>query len=326
MNKGNGQLMNYLNFLMSRGTIIIMLATFIVLGLRARLFFATGNLMDILMQGGILTLVAISLNLVLIPGGFDMSAGAASNLSCNIVAGLILAGVNPMLTIPVGLIIGLIIGISNSFLVVFMRIPPFVATLGSMYVIQGLTALYNKGEALAIKPQPIFTDLGRGAILGIPNLFIILICVCIAVHYFLKHTATGLRMYASGGNSAAAELRGVNTKKYLIIGFCLSGLLLGFAGVLQASYAYGASAVNTSFEFFVKALTAAYLGSTFSKTGELSVIGTVISGTFIAGLNNGLIINGVSDQQIAGILGLILILSILITVVRKREIGQVTIF
>lgn len=118
----------------------------------------------------------------------------------------------------------------------------------------------------------------------------------------------------------------MNTKKYLLLSYLLSGLILGFTGVLQCSYNYGASAITSGMDFLIQALSAAYLGSTFSKTGELSVIGTVISGMFIAALSNALIINGISNQQISGVLGIILILSILLTVIKKREIGQVTIF
>ena len=129
-------------------------------------------------------------------------------------------------------------------------------------------------------------------------------------------------MYATGENAAAAKLRGLNTKKYLLLSYILSGIILGFTGVLQCSYNYGASAITSGMDFLIQALSAAYLGSTFSKTGELSVIGTVISGMFIAALSNALIIN----QQISGVLGIILILSILLTVIKKREIGQVTIF
>lgn len=314
------------DILMKRGTGIGMVLILLILGLRANLFFAPGNLMDVLKQGSVLTMIALGLTAVLVSGGFDMGAGALVQLTCNLAAGLILGGLNPLLTIPVGLGIGLAVGLLNAFLVIVVRIPTFVATLGSMFVLQGITNLYNGGNALTIQAQPGFSFLGQGRIGPVPMIFIIVVIVCALMHYFLKHTQTGLRMYASGENPAAAAMRGVSIKKYMVIGYCLSGVILGFTGVLQCSYTYGASAITSGMDFLIQALSAAYLGSTFSKTGELSVIGTVFSGMFIAALSNALIINGISNQQIAGILGLILILSILITVINKREIGQVTIF
>ena len=112
----------------------------------------------------------------------------------------------------------------------------------------------------------------------------------------------------------------------MILGYVISGALLGFTGVLQCSYNYGASAVDYGMDFLIRALASAYLGSTFSKTAELSMFGTMISGVFIAALSNAMVINGFSNQIVSGVLGSVLILSILLTVIKKREIGQVTIF
>lgn len=314
------------SLLLNRGTGIGMIVILVILGIRAPLFFDMTNLMAVLKQGSVLTMIALGLTAVLIGGGFDMGAGALVQLTCNIAAGLIISGMNPMLTIPIGIGIGLAMGLINAFLVIVVKIPTFVATLGTMFVMQGATSWYNNGEALTIKVMPGFAVLGQGRIGIIPVIFVIVILVCAVMHYFFKHTRTGLHMYATGENPAAATLRGLKTKKYLLLSYVLSGIILGFTGVLQCSYNYGASAITSGMDFLIQALSAAYLGSTFSRTGELSVIGTVISGMFIAALSNALIINGISNQQISGVLGIILILSILLTVIKKREIGQVTIF
>ena len=295
--------------LLSRGTGLGMIVILCLLGLRAPLFFEMTNIMTVLKQGSVLTMIALGLTAVLIGGGFDMGAGALVQV-----------------TITSGIAVGLLVGLINAFLVIIVKIPTFVATLGTMFVMQGVTSWYNDGKALTIKAIPGFTVLGQGRIAIIPVIFLIVIAVCAVLHYFFKHTRTGLRMYATGENPAAATLRGLNTKKYLLLSYLLSGLILGFTGVLQCSYNYGASAITSGMDFLIQALSAAYLGSTFSRTGELSVIGTVISGMFIAALSNALIINGISNQQISGVLGIILILSILLTVIKKREIGQVTIF
>ncbi len=312
--------------LLSRGTGLGMLIILCLLGLRAPLFFSITNIMTVLKQGSVLTMIALGLTAVLIGGGFDMGAGALVQLTCNLSAGMLIAGTTAALALTSGIAVGLGVGLINAFLVVVMKIPTFVATLGTMFVMQGITSWYNQGKALTINSIPGFAALGQGRIAVIPAIFIIVIVICIAMNYFFKHTRTGLRMYAAGENPAAARLRGLNTKKYLLFSYMISGVILGFTGVLQCSYNYGASAITSGMDFLIQALSAAYLGSTFSKTGELSVIGTVVSGMFIAALSNGLIINGISNQQISGVLGVILILSILLTVIKKREIGQVTIF
>ncbi|MDR0878457.1 MAG: ABC transporter permease [Treponema sp.] len=303
-----------------------MVVILLILGIRSPKFFDPNNLMDVLKQGGILTMLALGLTLVLVPGGFDMGAGAAMQFTCNIAAALILSGVAPMLTVPVGIAAGLAVGLFNAFLVLVMRIPTFVGTLGTMFVLQGITQMINSGKVMNIGTRPFFTALGQGHVSIVPIIFIIVLIMMALIHLFLKYTQTGLRMFASGENPQATAIRGIVPGKYMLIGYVLSGAVIGFTGVVQCSYSYGSSPVIAGIDFLIQALVAAYLGTTFSKTGELSVVGSVICGLFIAALSSALIINGISNRQISGILGVILILSILVTVIHKREIGQVTIF
>lgn len=318
--------LNLLSILAKHSTGIAMVLIIMILGLRAPLFFKIDNLMTVLKQSGVLVMTALSITTVLIVGGFDMGAGALVQLTSNIAAGLIIAGLNPSLTWVAGFAIGLICGLLNAVLVVYVKIPSFVTTLGTMYLMMGVTALYNGGKALTFKMIPSFNMIGQGAFFGIPVIFIVVLIFCIVLNFFFKNTRTGLRMYACGENRAAAELHGIPCDKLLILGYVLSGGLLGLTGVLQCSYNYGATAVNYGMDFLIRALASAYLGSTFSKTAELSMFGTLVSGVFVAALSNVLIINGFSNQIVSGVLGAVLILSILMTVIKKRDIGQVTIF
>lgn len=314
--------------LLKFGSIVIMIAVLLILGLRIPLFFRLENLMDVLKQGSILALVALAFHVVLVAGGFDMCGGATLNLFTNLTAWMILSlGINAMYSIPVGIFLGLLIGCMNAFFVAGMRLPNFVGTLGSMYIVQGLTAMVNQGATLTIRNQGLFSTLGGGYILDLlPVLFIIMIFIGVILHYFLKHTKTGLRCCACGINPVAAEMRGVNPRKYLALGYIISGALLGFVGVMRCSYSNGASALNVTFEYLVKAIICCYLGSTMSKNGEMNVLGTIISALFIGALSNALILNSITDQVINGMLGIVLILSILVKVIKKREIGQVTLF
>lgn len=222
--------------LLSRGTGLGMIVILCLLGLRAPLFFEMTNIMTVLKQGSVLTMIALGLTAVLIGGGFDMGAGALVQLTCNLAAGLLIAGTSVAAAITSGIAVGFLVGLINAFLVIIVKIPTFVATLGTMFVMQGVTSWYNDGKALTIKAIPGFSVLGQGRIAIIPVIFLIVIAVCAVLHYFFKHTRTGLRMYATGENPAAATLRGLNTKKYLLLSYLLSGLILGFTGVLQCSY------------------------------------------------------------------------------------------
>lgn len=313
-------------FLVRFGTLIGICVVLLVLGIRSPNFFAVSNLFDVLKQGSTLTLIAVAQTVVLAAGGFDMSGGSLMQFTCNITAGMVIAGNDPFLAILACTLLGMVTGIVNSGIINLLRIPPFVATLGTSLILNGLSLLYNGGVALTFGYHPVLSVLGQGYLGPVPVIFIITVAILAVVHVFMKHTRTGLRMYAAGGNPAAAEYKGISSKRCMFVAFFIAGIVLGLAGVLQAAYNYGASALSTGMDVLISALAAALLGSTFSRTGELSVIGTAISAMFIAALSNGLIINGVSNQIINGTLGLILIISVIPTVVYKREIGQVTIF
>lgn len=133
-------------------------------------------------------------------------------------------------------------------------------------------------------------------------------------------------MYAVGENLAAAELRGIDRRRAVVASFAIGGIVLGLSGVVLASYSYGASALATGLDFLISALAAAFLGTSLSRTGELDMIGTTIAAIFLAALANGLVLMGVSNLALPGIQGAVLILSILLGVIHKRGIGQVTIF
>jgi len=315
------------DYLLKRGTIVGMLVLILVLGIRAPVFFDVTNLMDVLKQGGVLTLIAISQTVVLISGGFDMSAGALLQLTSNLAAGFILANRGSASVIGLGVMIGAVAGLFNALMVVYVKIPSFVATLSSMLIMTGATLFYNDGKSITLYDKPGFFYIGQGYIGGvIPVLFLIVLVIMSIVHLFLKYTKTGLHMYSVGENIQAALIRGINPRKAVFLSFIIAGILVGFTGVLQTSYNYGASAMTTGMDFLMSALAASLMGTTYSKTGELSVIGTAISAIFISSLSSALIANGVSNMLQPGLLGLVLIASILLTVIKKREIGQISFF
>jgi ribose transport system ATP-binding protein len=313
-------------FLGRWGVFIGMILAIFLVSIGARTFWTPDNLFVILKQGSILALIGLALTVVLIAGGFDMSTGAVSQLTTNLSAGTIIAGFGTLAALGVGLAAGLVFGLANAILVVFIGMPPFVATLGMMFVAIGASFAYNGGQALTLYDQPVFFFLGQGEVGPVPFVFLLLVALTAALHFVLKRTRLGLRMYASGENPAAAALRGVSRRRALFIASVAGGLLAGFSGTVVASYSYGASALATGLDFLISALAAAFLGSVLSRTGELDVRGTVVAAIFITALNSGLILSGASNLVLPGIQGAILIISILFGVIRRREIGQVTIF
>ncbi len=312
-------------FLIRWGTSLGMILSILAMGIGAPDFFRPSNLLEILKQGSILTLIGYGQTLVLIAGGFDMSAGALAQLTSNFAAGMV-GRIGTALSFALGGVVGAVVGLVNAFLVIVFRMPPFIATLGMMFVLTGGMLAYNGGQALTLHDLPGFFFFGQGYLGPVPFVVVLLALILALLHLILKRTRPGLRMYAVGESLPAARLRGISQARALVYGFVGAGLVVGLTGVLQTSYSYGASAVPTGLDFMISALAAAFLGSTFSRTGELDVVGTTIAAMFITSLSNGLILNGVSNLALPAIQGGILVVSVLLSVIQKRDIGQINIF
>ncbi|MCD1635807.1 ATP-binding cassette domain-containing protein [Martelella mediterranea] len=308
------------------GSLFGMAVAIAVIAFLSPQFLNPGNIFDVLKQGSVLAFIALGLTLVLIAGGLDVSAGAISQFSSNVAAGLIVGSAGTAVALGAGIAIGAVVGLINAALVLIFAMPPFVATLGMMFVTMGATLLYNGGQAITLSNEPGFFLLGQGYVGPVPVVFILLVAITFVLHIFLSRSRMGLRMYAVGQNLAAAELRGIRQPRYALASFIIGGAVLGFAGVVLTSYSYGASALATGIDFLISALAAAFLGSTLSRSGQLNVTGTVVAAMFLASLSNGLILIGISNQVLPAIQGAVLILSIAIGVIRRREIGQVLLF
>ncbi|MBO0904224.1 ATP-binding cassette domain-containing protein [Jiella sonneratiae] len=323
---GTARLRDAAGFVSHWGALIGMLATLAVIAFLAPVFLSPGNLFDVLKQGSVLAFIALGLTLVLVAGGLDVSAGAISQLTSNVAAGLIVGAAGSAAAVAAGVALGAVVGLVNAAFVLVFAMPPFVATLGVMFVTMGVTLLYNGGQAITLAGEPGFFYLGQGYVGPVPAVFILLAVLTAILHLFLSRTRTGLRMYAVGQNLPAARLRGISQPRYATASFVIGGAILGFSGAILASYSYGASALATGIDYLISALAAAFLGSTLSRSGQLNVTGTVVAAIFLASLSNGLILIGISNQALPAVQGVVLIASIAIGVVRRREIGQILLF
>lgn len=303
-----------------------MFLIFMIFVLSSPNFFTLGNLFDIVKQGGILSLVALAMTMVLIVGGMDMSVGARADFSTNICAGMLAAGQSLFLSISLSIILSVGWGLLNAFAVVFLGIPSFIATVGTMFLVTGITFAYNQGQSILLRDQNTFFAIAQGSIGSVPNMVIIIGVITGIIYYFIRRFRLGSYLYAVGNNKLAAKAAGITIWIPQAVAYCLSGLLSGIAGVLGASYISGSFALGSSFEFLITAFAAAFLGSTLIRQGELNPLGTVVAALFISSLNNALTLYGTSHLILPAIEGSILIIALIIGNFGKREIGQMTIF
>ncbi len=233
---------------------------------------------------------------VILTGGIDLSVG--SILAASAVVGLLVSQALGDLGILAALLTGRAIGLGNGVLIAFLRLPPFIVTLGSLTAVRGLARLLGNDTTVFNADLP-FAFIGNGAlaigVVAIPWLIVIAFLVIFVSWLILRRTVLGVHIYAVGGNEAAARLSGIKVWAVLLFVYGMSGLLAGLGGVMQAARLYAANGLQLGQSYELDAIAAVILGGTSFVGGIGSIWGTLIGALIIAVLTNGLILLGVTD-------------------------------
>jgi ribose transport system permease protein len=257
-------------------------------------FMSWQNLAIVMQQASINTVLAAGMTFVILTGGIDLSVGSvlAASAMAAIYASLIPGW--GLLGVPAALLIGGALGLVNGVLIAFLRLPPFIVTLGALTAVRGLARLMGN-DTTVFNPNLSFAFIGNGTLLGIPWLVIIAALVVVASWVILRRTVLGVYIYAVGGNPDAARLSGIKVWIVLLFVYGLSGLLAGLGGVMSAARLFAANGVQLGQSYELDAIAAVILGGTSFVGGIGSIWGTLIGALIIAVLSNGLILVGVSD-------------------------------
>ncbi|MFC3884464.1 ABC transporter permease [Bacillus songklensis] len=295
---------NYIVYLAFIGVIIYFSVT-----LHDQGFVTTDNILNIIRQTAMISLMGLAMTFVISTGEIDLSVGSIAALSSLTAALALQAGFGLVGGLVVGLATGLIVGLINGLLVTKVAIPSFLVTLGTMGAVKG-SAMWITDTAPVPIIDPTFNFLfGSGDIGPIPILLIWTVAATIVAHILLRKTSFGRQTLATGGNESAARFSGVKTQKIKLFVFLGSGLMAGFAGLLYAGRMHaGRFTFGEGDELSV--IAAVILGGTSLFGGVGTVIGTVIGSLMIGTINNGLIIMGLDVSQQMIIKGLIIILAV----------------
>lgn len=269
-------------------------------------FMSWQNLSIVMQQASINTVLAAGMTVVILTGGIDLSVGsilAASAMVaviCSKLEGLGLLG------IPAALLCGVVFGVLNGALIAFMKLPPFIVTLGSLTAVRGIARLIG-GDTTVFNPDLSFAFIGNGTLFGLPWLVVIALAVILITWFILRRTVLGVHIYAVGGNPDASRLSGIKVWAVLLFAYALSGLYAGLGGVMSAAKLYAANGLQLGQSYELDAIAAVILGGTSFVGGIGSIWGTLIGALIIAVLGNGLILVGVSDIWQYIIKGLVII-------------------
>jgi ribose transport system permease protein len=281
-------------------------------------FLNARNIAIVMQQASVNIVLATGMTFVILTGGIDLAVGSVLAISAITAVSMSLTSLS-FLAIPAALVVGLAFGAINGSLVAFVKLPPFIVTLGAMTAVRGFARLLGN-DTTVFNAQLSFAWIGNARLFGIPWLVIIAFLVIAASWFILRRTVLGVRIYAVGGNPNAARLSGIKVWAILLFVYATSGLLAGLGGVMSAARTFSANGAQLGTAYELDAIAAVILGGTSFVGGIGTIIGTLIGALIIAVLSNGLILMNVSEIWQFIIKGLVIIGAV--TLDRYRQKGS----
>ena len=289
------------HFSIRYGFLIIMVLLFIFFSITRPVFLTPSNLLSILLGLTIYAILALGETFPLIVNGMDLSIGAIASLSVMVSSYcMVILELKGYYAIIICLLMGATIGLINGLLIVKLKIPDLLTTLGMMFLVQGLQLIPSAGRSIGNgmslpngeTAKGVFDEgfkfLGQGRlfdIIPIPVAFMFIIAVIVFI--VLSLTRYGRIFYAIGGNSEAARLVGVNIYKYRILAYIISGFVASFAGIVLAARV-GRGDVSSGGTLLMDAIASALIGYAVLGAQKPNPFGTIVEAIVIGMLINGL--------------------------------------
>ncbi|GIV19339.1 MAG: ribose ABC transporter permease [Armatimonadota bacterium] len=275
------------------------------------LFLTPDNLIEVVRQSAEIGLIALSMTLVMITAGIDLSVGSIVGLSIMTMGMLWEDARLPLwLGIPLALVAGVLLGGFNGVLITAVGIPPLIVTLATMAGFRGIALGMSQARSIRNFPES-FLWLGQGYVMGIPVQVWVLAVAALLFHLALTRTAWGRSVFSIGANEAAARLSGVPVHRVKMQVYMLSGFMSALAAVIYAAHVSVAKP-DAGLGFELTAITAVVLGGTAVSGGEGGVLGTLIALLMVGFLRSGLTLARVPSEAQDMMVGFLLILVVAI--------------
>lgn len=295
------------------GISLFILMLVIAVSLRAPSFLSMDNFQDILLNISILAIVALAQTMVIITRGIDLSVSSMIGLVGMMVAFVVKE--NPeipvLLTVLLGMALGTVLGAFNGLIITFGRVPPIIATLGTLSIYRGLVFYYSQGTWINSFELPAsFKTLSKGTPLGLPNMVLVAILVAVAVYFFLNYTRTGRDIFAVGSNPEAAQFAGIRKQRITFLVYLISGLLSGLAAVLWVSR-FESAQTNTAAGFELQTVAAAVVGGVSIGGGVGTVTGVLLGALLLGIIQNSLTLIRISPFWQLAAQGLLILIAVI---------------
>ena len=306
------------------GLTIVIIVLAVIFSLINPRFATVVNFINILTQSSYYVIIAVGMTFVITNAGIDLSVGSLLALVTVIGFELIKEGMHPGLGVLVMFALGTVLGGFTGFLVAYVRIPPFIATLGMMASLRGLALLHSAGNMHYGLPSSL-TWFGQGAVAGIPVPVIIAFLFALFGAWLFNHTRFGLHVRAIGGNREAARLAGVPVNRIELMVYALMGLITALGGLIMIARIDSTQAtIGTSMEIHV--IAAVIIGGTSLFGGRGTVYGTVLGALLLSMMTNALVIAGVDYFWQLVVMGAIVLIAVAINNLREHRVSVLATF
>jgi ribose transport system permease protein len=298
----------------------------VVFSIASKNFMQTSNILAILQATSVNGILAVAATLVIITGGIDLSVGTLMTFTA-VIAGVVLtyAGMPLPFGIAAAIGAGALCGLISGTIIAKMKVPPFIATLGMMLILKGLSLVISGTKPIYFNGTPSFPFISTGSLIGelfpavaVPNGVLILFLVAGIASYILGRTVLGRYCFALGSNEEAARLSGVNVDGWKMAIYALSGGICGVAGLVIASRLNSAQpALGQGYE--LDAIAAVVIGGTSLSGGRGTILGTVIGALIMSVLLNGLRILSMPQEWQTVVTGSIIIAAVYADMMRRKR-------
>lgn len=309
------------------GVFVILVVMSVLLSVYTRvnsgrdLFLTSTNIFNNLRAFSWIAVSAFGQCLVIITTGIDLSVGSVMAWAGLVSAMLLVRGVSVPIAVIAGLAGGAVVGLVNGLMISKGKLPPFIATLGTLLMARGLVSGFTEGQPVRGLGDT-FALIGRYDIpiggIGVPIPLVITLVLAVLVHIFLTRTVWGYRIYALGGNETAARLSGINTTGVKILVYTLCAFLTAIGGIMMTAR-LGVAAPLAGQGYELDVIAATVVGGTSLSGGEGSILGVLIGAAIMQVLRNGLVLMGVSAYWLQAVQGLVIVVAIMFDQWRKSR-------
>lgn len=289
----------------------------IVFGVLSPSFYSGRNIENLLRQIAPILIIGIGQSYVLITGNIDLSIGSVVGMGGMISATLMTSGIDPWVAVIITMVCCIAVGVLNGTLVAQWKLPPFIATLGTMTVARGIAQIVNNNyntDAIGEGAKGFRDFFYYGKSLGLYNTIWIALALFLVFNFLLSKTRTGRHIYAVGSNIEAAKLSGVNTVRTTMIAYIISAFCAGVVGlIICATAGMGTMDAGNMYEMY--AVAASVIGGISTLGGQGLLIGAVIGSAIWGVLQNGLQFAGAPVAMRNIVIGAIVVISVLLDVI-----------